>query len=75
MKKKNSKAKIQHQEGSIFSDSERFEKLVNLDFSFSQCFLRDPIEAKYANFLRLLREKYYRYKTNTITGSGTGHDH
>jgi hypothetical protein len=25
--------------------------------------------------LRFLREKYHRYKTNTITGSGTGGEH
>ncbi len=32
------KAQAKHNEGSIFSDSDRFEKLVNLEFSFHQCF-------------------------------------
>jgi len=37
---------------SIISDSNRFEKLVNLEFSFDQCFKSEPIEHKYALMLR-----------------------
>jgi hypothetical protein len=37
----------------VFSDSERFEKLISLDFSFEKCYGREPIEAKYAQILRM----------------------
>ena len=38
---------------SVYSDSDRFEKLVNLDFRFDKVFTRHQIEEKYAYNLRM----------------------
>jgi hypothetical protein len=58
---------------SVFSDSDRFEKLVNLDFYFDKVYAREHIEDKYYNILRMQRGKYMRnYKTNT---GSSGADH
>lgn len=37
---------------SIFSDADRVEKLINLEFTFEKCYGKEPIEAKYYQALR-----------------------
>jgi hypothetical protein len=55
---------------SVFSDSDRFEKLVNLDFSYDKVFARENIEEKYYHLMRMYRGRFYKnYKTNTLSSA------
>jgi hypothetical protein len=43
--KENSKIK---RIGSVFSDTERIDKLINVEYSFVKCYGKENIEMKYA---------------------------
>jgi hypothetical protein len=54
----------------IYSDSERFEKLVNCDFSFTKRYGHEKIEEKYASMIMAQRNaRFLRSKNNDLFSS------
>lgn len=52
---------------SIFSDAEKVEKLINVEFTFERCFGKEPIETKYQQVLRQYRNRYGPKRTESAT--------
>lgn len=45
--------------GSVFSEIDRIEKLINLDYTFEKCYGKEPIVEKYYHILKQQRERLF----------------